>query len=149
MGSYFWQSQRVTLALTATSTIGVVAWVIAERSQAAPTAPGWDWKQHPRAVVISYVSGKGCSCTPDLQYSVGAARKRNRDVLILASQSAQKEIILGRFATDSRVILSDKYSDWNRFLNPTKTTSCLVDNGKVVRYGVGTIAPGLLEDEGK
>jgi hypothetical protein len=145
--SHLMQSKKLTLLLLLSTGLFGVAWHRLEQRQRAPEASGWKWSEHPRAIVIYYAGDKGCSCSPNLTYSIKSARDRNRDVLIIRGNNVQDELILGNFAHDSHVIVSEQFSDPNHFIRPNKTTSLLVNNGKVKYFGTGTSAPGLFEKE--
>jgi hypothetical protein len=147
--SYLMQSKKLTLLLLLSTGLFGVAWHRIEQRQCAPEASDWKWSEHPRAVVIYYAGDKGCSCSPNLSYSLKSARSQGRDVLILADKYLRGELILGEFAQDSHVVVSEKFTDPNHFILPNKTTSLLVNNGKVKSFGTGTIAPGLFEKENR
>lgn len=129
-----------TFILLAFLSAGV--WYRAESSIRPPEIVGWDWRQHPQALVIRQSpAGKGCACGRDVKPAIASALSHGSETVIVGSESTLQEIDLGKYANNPKVHLFKT----NQMIRPMDNSVQVyrIQNGRIVHSA--KVMPGIVD----
>ncbi len=103
----------------------------------APEVSAYNWKDHPKTIIITYFKDCGCGHSPD-EWIVEAG-KRKYDVLVLTkTQDARLETKF-KINPKNEVVFQSGVADktLNRICIGSRMTVLRIDNGRIVRWAYG------------
>lgn len=102
-----------------------------------PHVVGFDWSQHPDALLISYPPEE-CGCGPSASERVSEALQQGRDVLVIASElSPELKALRTKPFPSSRFLLVSNVSEGviRRFSPSNEAVEIQVRKGQIVHNG--------------